>query len=124
MVSDFVPRESHEQITFVTRVKYLYPHLAGSIMAIPNGGYRNKAEAARMKREGVMAGAPDLFVALVRRDKPGLFIEMKRVKGGSVSKAQKAVHATLRKEGYQVEVCRGADAAWEVFEEYVREPDE
>lgn len=33
---------------------------------IPNGGSRNKAEAANLKRQGVMAGVPDLCVPVAR----------------------------------------------------------
>jgi hypothetical protein len=114
-----VPSEEHEQIVFITRVRFLYPLLANNVMAIPNGGWRNKAQAALLKRAGVLRGAPDLLIALVRKEWPGLFIEMKRVKGGVVSPDQKIVHQALRSAGYKVEVAQGADMAWEIFEEYV-----
>ena len=117
------PSEEHEQIVFMTRVRFLYPLLANNVMAIPNGGWRNKAQAALLKRAGVLRGAPDILVALVREVDglwyPGLFIEMKRVKGGTVSPDQKIVHQALRSAGYKAEVARGADMAWEIFEEYV-----
>jgi hypothetical protein len=115
------PSEEHEQIVFITRVRFLYPLLANNVMAIPNGGWRNKAQAALLKRAGVLRGAPDLLIALVRKEWPGLFIEMKRVKGGAVSPDQKIVHQALRSAGYKVEVAQGADMAWEIFEEYVNE---
>ncbi len=118
-----VASEDHEQVVLITRVRFLYPLLADNVMAIPNGGWRNKVQAAKLKRAGVLKGAPDVLVALVRRyqhrEYPGLFIEMKKVKGGTVSADQKKVHKALSKAGYLVVVCRGADAAWEVFEEYV-----
>ena len=114
-----VPSEEHEQIVFMTRVRFLYPLLANNVMAIPNGGWRNKAQAALLKRAGVLRGAPDILVALVRNGFPGLFIEMKKVKGGTVSADQKSVHLALRAQGYKMEVARGADRAWEIFEEYV-----
>lgn len=34
------------------------------VFAIPNGGSRNKAEAAKLKAEGVSAGVPDLFIPI------------------------------------------------------------
>jgi hypothetical protein len=113
------PSEEHEQIVFITRVRFLYPLLADNVMAIPNGGWRSKKQAALLKRAGVLRGAPDVLVALVRDGWPGLFIEMKKVIGGTVSKDQKIVHLALRSAGYKVEVARGADMAWEIFEEYV-----
>ena len=120
-----VASEEHEQIVFITRVRFLYPLLANNVMAIPNGGWRNKRQAAMLKRAGVLRGAADVLVALVRdyagRGYPGLFIEMKRVKGGRVSPDQKIVHQALVDAGYLVRVCAGADEAWELFEEYVDE---
>jgi DNA-binding response OmpR family regulator len=44
---------------------------------------------------------------------------MKKVVGGKVEPDQKIVHQALRSAGYKVEVARGADMAWEIFEEYV-----
>jgi hypothetical protein len=32
------------------------------IFAVPNGGFRSKAEAARLKWTGVLAGIPDLVI--------------------------------------------------------------
>ena len=115
--------EEHEQIVFMTRVRFLYPVLSNNVMAIPNGVWRNKKQAALLKRAGVLRGAPDILVALVREvdglKYPGLFIEMKRTVGGRVAPDQKIVHQALRSAGYKVEVARGADEAWVIFEEYV-----
>lgn len=53
---------------------------------IPNGGSRNKAEAANLKRQGVKAGAPDLCVPVPSGSKHGLFIEMKAGEGKPTDK--------------------------------------
>ena len=53
-----------------------------------NGGYRTKAEAARMKWIGVLAGIPDLV--LLGRDGKTWLIELKAA-GGSLSAEQRAV---------------------------------
>ena len=76
------------------------------IHAIPNGGARSKATAGRLKAEGVVSGVPDLFVPAWR-----LWIEMKRVKGGSLSQEQKDLAAYLQSVGYWVIVGKGADDA-------------
>tara|TARA_R110002126_G_scaffold241476_1_gene384862 strand:- start:87 stop:395 length:309 start_codon:yes stop_codon:yes gene_type:complete len=57
-------------VQFVCWFRRNYPE--HKIFAIPNGGKRAKAEALRLKNEGVLAGVHDLFV-------PGLklWIEMK-----------------------------------------------
>jgi hypothetical protein len=46
---------------------------------VPNGGRRNKAEAARFKKLGVRAGVPDLVILSI--DGRTLFIEFKSDKG-------------------------------------------
>ena len=85
------------------------------IFAIPNGGKRSRLEAICMKREGVLAGIPDLQIIL-----PGqkvIWIEMKKRKGGSVSKVQKEIHAKLQELGHLVCVAKGAKEAVEYIKE-------
>ena len=62
------------------------------IFAIGNGGKRHPKVAKAMKDEGVTAGVPDIF-ALYRRQ--AYFLEMKKAKGGRVSKEQKLMMARL-----------------------------
>ena len=81
--------------------------LAPLLMAIPNGGKRGKATAARLQAEGVRPGVPDLFLAIPANGHHGLWIEMKRSQGGRVGPDQKAMHELLRRQGYKVEVCHG-----------------
>ena len=88
---------------------------------IPNGGSRGKAEAARFKAEGVKAGVPDLFLPVARGPYHGLFIEMKRQKGGKVSDAQKAWILDLIDQGYLAVVCYGCKDAAELIEDYLDE---
>ena len=77
------------------------------LFAIPNGGLRNSIVSARMKAEGVRAGVPDLFLAVPRGGYAGLFIEMKKRKGGVFSDAQKAMMADLAVQGFRVVGCHG-----------------
>ena len=67
-----------------------------------------------MKLEGLVAGIPDLFIPEWL-----LWVEMKREKGGSVSKEQKEIHKTLIEAGYTVAVCKGwIDAINQTREHY------
>lgn len=38
-----------------------YPQLSKLLFAVPNGGFRNKATAGKMKAEGVVAGVSDIL---------------------------------------------------------------
>ena len=96
-----------------------YPEI-GLLFHIPNGGLRVKSEAARFKRIGVKAGVPDLFLPVARGDHHGLFVEMKREKGGRVSAEQKSWIELLREQGYRVEVCKGAEEAVSVVLDYLK----
>ena len=108
--------ESSEQTTLVARVRNFHPDLV--FMSIPNGGKRDPRVAAQMKREGVLAGVPDLFLAEPRLGAHGLFIEMKKV-GGRTSNNQDSIIDKLKEKGYHVVVCEGADEAYSEFLRYV-----
>ena len=75
--------------------------------------------ALKFKREGLRAGYPDLGLDMARGEYHGLRIEMKRRKGGVVSIEQLAWHNLLRKQGYAVRVCKGADDAIQALEWYL-----
>lgn len=85
--------------------------------------------AVKMKRQGAVRGWPDLFLAvpsgfvvngvLVDMTVAGLFVELKRRRGGVVSPEQTEIHELLREQGYRVEVCRGSDEAIAVIKDYL-----
>ena len=89
------------------------------LFAIPNGGQRNIITAKRMKDEGVRAGIPDLFLAVPRGKFHGLFVEMKKTRGGVVSNAQKACMQMLSDNGYCVTICHGFMDAQEAVKGYL-----
>lgn len=94
------------------------PELA-LMFAIPNGGTRDKIEAAHLKKQGVKRGVPDLFLPVAHGAYYGLFIEMKR-EGGRVSPEQKEWIARLNENGYRAVVCFGFEKAREEIEAYLR----
>ncbi len=89
------------------------------VFHIPNGGYRNKAEAAHLKAQGVRPGVPDLCVPVARYGYHGLYIEMKAKKNGRASAYQQRWLALLRENGYCAYVCNGADAAIKLLDQYM-----
>ena len=106
--------EHEEQREFVQWFRREYPGVR--IFAVPNGEQRSPSVACRLKTEGVMRGVPDLFVPAW-----GLWIEMKRTKGGVVSVEQADWIEYLQGLGYAAVVCRGCDEAKAVAEKHRRE---
>ena len=106
------PSEDAEQINFVLWFKHNYSNVL--IFHTPNGGSRNKQEAIKFKRLGVLPGVSDLFIPEWK-----LFIEMKRVRGGTVSKEQKDFMFEMERVGYACYVAKGFEQAKEIVEYHV-----
>ena len=94
-----------------------YPELK-LLYHCPNGGTRNKLEAANLKRQGVKAGVPDLFLPVPRSPKHGLFIEMK-VGRNKCTDNQKKWIRNLLEQGYEVKVCYSCEEAIQVIKKYL-----
>lgn len=94
-----------------------YPELK-LLYHCPNGGTRNKLEAANLKRQGVKAGVPDLFLPVPRSQKYGLFIEMK-VGRNKCTDNQKKWIRNLLEQGYEVKVCYSCEEAIQVIKKYL-----
>jgi hypothetical protein len=108
-----IPTEHQEQVwlfRWAAFNEHRYPELRW-MFAVPNGaylGYRvRQIRGAKLKAEGLRRGVPDIFLPVAKRDYHGLFIEMKRVKGGKKSDAQIAWKEALEQNGYLVLICEG-----------------
>jgi hypothetical protein len=79
------------------------------LIAIPNGGARNAATGAMLKREGVRPGVWDLFLPVPCGGQHGLWTEVKvpskrhRARGGLTEK-QEAFGKKMRELGYATSV--------------------
>lgn len=78
--------------------------------AIPNGGHRHPAVGAKLKAEGVKAGALDWQWPSPRGGFVGLAIEFKDG-AGNPSKEQRERIDALQSDGWCVVVCWGWEAA-------------
>lgn len=115
--------ESEEQSTLFTWAFYMTVQIPAlrRLFHIPNGGSRNKAEAAHLKAQGVKKGVPDIFLPRACGKWHGLFIELKRTEGGSLSKDQKEWIDDLNDAGYKAVVCKGWEEAKNVILEYLNQ---
>lgn len=112
-----IPSEHAEQCAFFRWLGLMIidnPDV-GLAYAVPNGGRRHIGTAVKLAAEGLKPGVPDICWPVPRYPYHGLYIEMKRAKGGSVSPEQKAWVSRLREQGYLVEVCHGFEEAKRVF---------
>ena len=87
--------------------------------AIPNGGYRNKKTAVELKAEGVKSGVSDICLPVARCKKHELYIEMKRTKGGKLSKSQEKFIADVKNQGYAAVACFGFEEAKAIILQYL-----
>lgn len=86
--------------------------------AVPNGGYRHKSTAVKLKAEGVKPGVPDIDLPVLRGGYSGLHIELK-VWPNKVTPEQDAWLKALRGQGRYCTVCYGASEAWYVIMRYL-----
>ncbi len=107
-----IQHEANEQrklFQWINFIKNKYPETA-LLFHIPNGGSRNKLEAANLKKQGVRAGVPDLFLPVARGKFHGLFIEMKYGMNKTTNKQSEWLK-NLNAQGYAVCVCYGCEEA-------------
>ena len=85
----------------------------------PNGGVSSPRQKAKFTRMNTLSGFPDLECFIAKGRYHGLYVELKREKGGIVSANQKRILDMLNEEGYCAVVARGFDEAIKAIEEYM-----
>ena len=115
------PLEAEEQVKIFQWAAFMEgrkPELK-NLYAVPNGGRRDRIEAAHLKRQGVKAGVPDICLAYPAGVYHGLYIELK-VGENKPSDSQKEWIHNLRAAGYMAVVCYGFEQAVETIESYLK----
>lgn len=118
-----IPTEGEEQATLFNWARMqMWKHPCLALMYhIPNEGQRSKANGGRMVAEGLKKGVPDICLPVPRGRYHGLYIELKRLKGGRPTDEQKDWIEKLRAQGYMAEICNGWAAASQVILAYLTE---
>jgi hypothetical protein len=123
-----VPTESQEQATIIDWARTWGAKMDGLDMlhSIPNGAvlgnphYNRFALIGKLKAEGLKPGVSDLFLAVARHGFHGLYIEMKRKRGGVLSEEQKSWMLRAQEEGYKTAICESAEKAIAAITEYLK----
>lgn len=115
------PTEAEIQGALVQWFGYQYPNLAPLLWHTPNGGSRHILEAAKLKRQGVRAGIPDLFLAVPCGTYHGLFIELK-AKKKKPTPIQQWYLDELEKQGYSAGWVDSLEDAKKIIVDYLSYP--
>lgn len=94
---------------------------AGSVwFHVPNGGSRNKIEAAKLKRHGVKAGVADCIIIM---DGQVIAIELKTAKG-RLSAGQKIWRDAFQQAGGHWHLARSLDDVQKILKAHRKAQDE
>ena len=112
--------EAKIQAEIFQRVWNAYPQYRRLFFHIPNGGNRSIVEGVRFKAMGVIAGIPDMFLAIPNEKYHGYFIEVQKP-GEKAKPDQVKIHSLLRNQGYKVEMFDNVDICFESIFNYLYE---
>jgi hypothetical protein len=102
--------ESTIQCSYLTWLELQYPAIFKVTASFPNGGARTKRYGARLKREGMKKGFPDIGIFWPSGIHHGMFIEFKS-ENGKLNLEQKKVLAELQTRGYNCVICKSLESA-------------
>lgn len=122
-MGNYIPRhedlEQEALFEWAQMYAHRYPELA-LMYHIPNGGKRDRITAAKLKRQGVKPGVPDICLPVPRCGFHGLYIELKD-RGGRASSAQEEWILALEAQGYRAVICVGWREASDEIHAYLSE---
>ncbi|MDR2917833.1 MAG: VRR-NUC domain-containing protein [Tannerella sp.] len=111
--------EARMQEEFFNNIPLFFPKLPDKLLyAVPNGGSRNKIEAANLKRQGVKAGVSDVILQIPKKGYASLCMEFKTPKGKQ-SDEQKEYQRQVEMVGNKYVIVRSVSQAIKVMKEYL-----
>lgn len=112
--------EDSLQIACVRWFDLQYHWLSWALFHVPNGGSRNRIEAAKFKAMGVRAGVPDLILLHRSGAYSYLALELKAGKNTQTAN-QKTYQSKMEADGGKYAVIRSIDDFIETVNEYLHQ---
>jgi hypothetical protein len=97
-----------------------YPFLDKLLFSVPNGGHRSKAQAGKLKAEGVRSGVSDIILLYPARGFNYLCIEMKAPLGKQTDN-QKKFENRVDENGGLYQVAYSSNDALSILAYYLKE---
>ena len=124
----FIPNEWEEQVQVFDYAEYAARQDPRWLLlfATLNGLKLTIGQAVKAKRAGMRRGVPDIWLPVLKRWPDGNIrwvgqvIDIKRVKYGVESDAQKWRMDRLREQCWKADFCKGAKETIATLEEYLR----
>ena len=113
-------KEDDLQMACVRWFDLQFSVLSWALFHVPNGGFRNRHEAARFKAMGVRSGVPDLLLLIPCRKYNYLAIELKAGKN-TQTPAQKLYEGHINANGGKYVVVRSVEQFIDEVKTYLRE---
>jgi|26BtaG_2_1085354.scaffolds.fasta_scaffold04862_3 hypothetical protein len=111
--------EYHEHCAVIEYLRITHPGILLTIA--PNGIKLTLNQGTKFKQMGYTAGTPDILIFEPRGEYHGLFIEMKRDKGGTPSRHQLKWLSRANNRGYKAKICYGFYEAKAVIDRYFKQ---
>lgn len=111
--------EDDIQEAFFRAARIAYPKLRKLLFAVPNGGKRDKKEAIRFQRQGVVPGVSDI-ICLVPNEKYSYLCLETKTETNSQSDHQIEFELQANKAGGLYKVFRSAAEGIEILKEYLK----
>ena len=112
--------EAEIQSEFFSQAKLFFPQIPDKLLfAVPNGGSRNKIEAANLKRQGTKAGVSDVILLIPKGGYASLCLEFK-TEVGKQSQHQKEFQKQAESCGSKYVIVRSVKDAVDEVRSYLK----
>lgn len=112
-------QEDNIQEAFFNTARMIFPKLDKLLFAVPNGGKRDKKEAVRLKKQGVVTGIADILCLVSNNTHTMLCLETK-IESGKQSVEQIQFQKQVEDAGGLYLIYRNAAEGIEILKKYLK----